>query len=151
MIVGEVALSVVLLAGAGLLVKSLTRLQSVNPGIDTRALSFRISLPLRYDTAEKVAGFFSDAISRLRSIPGASAAGATGRLALEGYSWTGDLFIDGRPVGQSPVMRISQPAWRFHIPIPPGSRQITLCATDAGDRSPYDLANWVDAGFVAGK
>ena len=98
LIVGEVALSVMLLAGAGLLVRSFVRLQAVDPGVDvSRTLSFRISLPNRYDSDEKSAAFFTDAIQRLRSVSGVEAAGATVRLALEGHSWTGDLFIAGRP------------------------------------------------------
>jgi predicted permease len=97
LIAGEVALSVVLLAGAGLLVKSFVRLLAVDPGVDVHALSFRISLPQRYDSDAKAAAFFSEAVARLRSIAGARAAGATVRLPLEGRSWTGDLFIDGRP------------------------------------------------------
>ncbi len=69
------------------------------PGIDlTGGLSFKISLPsLRYDDDPKAAAFFSAAVSRLREMPGVEAAGATARLALEGYTWTGDLFVDGRP------------------------------------------------------
>ena len=98
LIAAEVALSVVLLAGAGLLVRSLVRLQAVDPGIDPNgALTFRISLPDRYDDDGKVAGFFADALSRLRALPGVQAAGATARLALEGYAWTGDLFIETQP------------------------------------------------------
>ena len=98
LIVGEVALSVVLLAGAGLLLRSFVRLQGVDPGINAdRTLSFRITLPDRYDTELKSAAFFSDTVNRLRSISGVEAAGGTVRLALEGHSWTGDLFIEKKP------------------------------------------------------
>jgi putative ABC transport system permease protein len=98
LIVAEVALSVVLLAGAGLLLRSFVRLQGVDPGINAdRTLSFRITLPDRYDTEPKTAGFFSDTVNRLRAIPGVEAAGGTVRLALEGHSWTGDLFIEKKP------------------------------------------------------
>jgi putative ABC transport system permease protein len=97
LIVAEVALSVVLLVGAGLLIRSLLRLQSVDPGIDaTQALSFKVTIPDRYDD-EKAARYFSEAITRLAALPGVTAAGATGKLPLEGYSWTGDLFVEGRP------------------------------------------------------
>jgi len=58
------------------------------------------------------------------------------------------VFIDGREVAASPVMRILSPAWRFDVPIPPGSRTLHLIATDAGDGSREDLADWVHAGFV---
>lgn len=98
LIVFEVALSVVLLAGAGLLIRSFIRLQNVDPGIDSdRTLSFRITLPDRYDTDPEMAAFFEHAIARIRGIAGVEAAGATVRLALEGHSWTGDLFLETRP------------------------------------------------------
>lgn len=57
------------------------------------------------------------------------------------------VFLDGKLAAQSPAMRISQVPWRFDVPIPPGSRQIVLVCDDAGSRSPYDLGNWVEAGF----
>ena len=99
LIIAEVALSVVLLVGAGLLLRSFDRLTRVDPGIDrAHALSFRINVPSRrYDTDAKVASFFTEVVRRMRSIPGVRAAGASVRLALQGQSWTGDLFIDGRP------------------------------------------------------
>ena len=49
---------------------------------------------------------------------------------------------------ESPVMRISQVPWRFDIPIPAGTRQISLAVTDGGKDSPYNLADWVLTGFV---
>ena len=58
------------------------------------------------------------------------------------------VFIDGELAAESPVMRISQEPWRFDVKIPEGARQINLVATDADSRSPCDLANWAEAGFV---
>jgi hypothetical protein len=58
------------------------------------------------------------------------------------------VFIDGKEVAVSPVMRILSPAWRFDIPIPKGAKVLTLVAMDAGDGSREDLADWADAGFV---
>jgi len=58
------------------------------------------------------------------------------------------VFIDGKETGVSPVMRILSPAWRFDIPIPRGSKTLTLVAMDAGDGSREDLADWADAGFI---
>ena len=99
LIAAEVALSVVLLVGSGLLVRSFIQLRAVDPGIDeSGGLSCKISLSqLRYAEEEKAAAFFTEVVSRLRTIPGVAAAGATVRLALEGYTWTGDLFVDGQP------------------------------------------------------
>jgi hypothetical protein len=58
------------------------------------------------------------------------------------------VFIDGKLAAESPVMRISQVPWRFDVPILPGSRQIVLVCDDSGAHSPYNLGNWVSAGFV---
>jgi hypothetical protein len=58
------------------------------------------------------------------------------------------VFIDGREMAASPVMRVLSPAWRFDVPIPEGSRAIQLVAMDAGDGSREDFADWVRAGFV---
>jgi hypothetical protein len=61
------------------------------------------------------------------------------------------VFIDGREAASSPVMRIAEQPWRFDVPIPEGSRTISLVATDAGDGNREDLANWVDAGFIVSR
>jgi hypothetical protein len=58
------------------------------------------------------------------------------------------IFIDGKLAAESPVMRISQEAWRFNIEIPQGSRRINISCTDAGTRNIIDYGNWLDAGFV---
>ena len=58
------------------------------------------------------------------------------------------VFIDGRLMAESPVMRLGLEPWRFAVRIPEHSRVIDLAVTDAGSRSPLDLADWVDAGFV---
>lgn len=58
------------------------------------------------------------------------------------------VFIDGTLAAESPMMRISFEPWRFDVPIPPGSKRLSLAATDGGDGHYMDLANWADAGFV---
>ena len=58
------------------------------------------------------------------------------------------VYIDGNLASESPIMRLGQEPWRFDVKIPERSRLINLVVTDAGSRSPLDLANWVDAGFV---
>jgi nicotinamidase-related amidase len=57
------------------------------------------------------------------------------------------VYIDGTLASESPVMRLGQEPWRFEVKIPERSRLIDLVVTDAGSRSPLDLADWVDAGF----
>jgi nicotinamidase-related amidase len=58
------------------------------------------------------------------------------------------VYIDGNLASESPTMRLGQEPWRFDVKIPAQSRLINLVVTDSGSRSPLDLANWVDAGFV---
>ena len=61
------------------------------------------------------------------------------------------VFIDGKEAAASPVMRVQLPAWRFDVPIPAGSRFISLVAMDAGDGSREDFADWANAGFLVRK
>lgn len=58
------------------------------------------------------------------------------------------IFIDGKLAAESPRMRISEGPWRFDVPIPAGSKQISLATTDAGDGNREDAADWVNAGFI---
>ena len=70
----QVALALVLLIGAGLLMKSLSRLQSVEPGFDANnLLTMRVNLPQRkYDSDPKLLSFFKQAIEQIQAIPGSS-------------------------------------------------------------------------------
>ena len=99
LVVSEIALSFVLLAGAGLLVKSFVRLQHVNPGFETeRVLAVKLALPrARYDTPEKQAAFFSQALERVRSVPGVQMVGATNMLPLSGDNRTSSFEFEGQP------------------------------------------------------
>src|SRR5436305_6987318 len=71
-VVAQVALALVLLVGAGLLMKSLSRLESVDPGFDpNNLLTMRVNLPPRkYDSDPKRINFFKQAVDQIRAIPG---------------------------------------------------------------------------------
>jgi nicotinamidase-related amidase len=71
-----------------------------------------------------------------------------GRFVAMHSSVVFQLFIDGKEMAESPVMRISQEPWRFDVEIPTGSRRINLVCMDAGSRSLLDYGNWIDAGFI---
>lgn len=58
------------------------------------------------------------------------------------------VFIDGREVAASPVMKVLFPAWRFDVAIPEGAKLLTVVAQDAGDGSREDFADWANVGFV---
>ena len=72
----EVALSILLLVGAGLMARSIGALTRFDPGIDTDALSVRLRLPRSgyQDPAEREA-FFDEAIARVASVPGIASVG----------------------------------------------------------------------------
>ncbi len=76
LLVGQISLSVVLLIGATLLIKSFIRLHSVDPGFQSaNLLTAKISLPkARYDTNQKKAAFFRELVERLDSLPGVDSA-----------------------------------------------------------------------------
>jgi hypothetical protein len=61
------------------------------------------------------------------------------------------IFIDGKMMTESPIMRISFVPWRFDVKIPEGTSIISLCTIDAGDGNKGDFANWVNAGFILKK
>lgn len=58
------------------------------------------------------------------------------------------VFIDGKEMAASPVMRIAERPWRFDLEIPAGAKSISLITMDAGDGNQEDLANWVNCGFL---
>ena len=106
----QMALAIILLAGAGLLIRSFVRLASVELGFrPDRLLTFQIGLPrAKYNTAPRQAAFFDQLEERMRRIPGVSAAGGIETLFYgELPSAAGGLTIDGRPAEtayvQSPV------------------------------------------------
>ncbi len=104
-VVAQVALALVLLVGAGLLMKSLNRLQSVDPGFDPHnVLTMRVNLPTRkYDTDQKIANFFKQAVDQIRAIPGVESVGAINTLPFDGPHSGTRLSIEGqpkRPAGQ---------------------------------------------------
>lgn len=99
--VAQIALSLLLLAGAGLMVSSLQALQRVDLGFDARNLfSGRVSLPPTvYDKEEKQATFYSALEQRLRGIPGVSNAALADGLPFSNNGGFSSFVIKGRPVG----------------------------------------------------
>ena len=115
-VVTQVALALVLLVGAGLLVRSLNRLQSVDPGFNSEnLLTVRVTLPFgKYDTDQKRVDFFQQAMTQMRALPGVESVGAINTAPFTGlYSGT-SVEIAGAPA------------------LPPGQELKTgVCVTDA--------------------
>ncbi|PYI47950.1 MAG: ABC transporter permease [Verrucomicrobia bacterium] len=99
LVIAEVALALVLLSGAGLLIKSFARLQNVNPGFNPRnALTFEVSLPkIQYPDDASVVRFNNEAQRRVAALPGVQAAGFSTILPLAGTNSDWSFAIEGRP------------------------------------------------------
>jgi putative ABC transport system permease protein len=97
LIVCEVALSVVLLMGAGVMIRSLLALRNVDAGFDPRnVLTLEVSLPeTRYKTPEQMTAFFDRALERLRRLPGVQDAATIDDLPLAGGSQQ-PIVVDGK-------------------------------------------------------
>jgi predicted permease len=99
-VVSEVALSLVLLIGAGLMVRSLWELRSVQPGFDPNNV-VTMSIPLsanRFPSPSGQINFFQDVLQRVRALPGVDSAGMIDSLPLGGGGSHQPFSIEGRPV-----------------------------------------------------
>jgi putative ABC transport system permease protein len=98
LMLAQIALSAILLVGAGLMVKSLMRLNGVSLGFDPQnVVAMRITLPeKRYATADARLQFFEELERRLSSVAGVDAIGYTNNLPLRG-GWGSGFTIDGAP------------------------------------------------------
>ncbi len=110
LVVTEIALSLVLLVGAGLMIQSFMRLRHVNIGLDaTHVLTASVILPsAKYRADEQRATFFKQLVERMRNVPGVEAASATSTLPLNGDTWGRSLTVEGFPVlsvGQAPMIQ----------------------------------------------
>jgi putative ABC transport system permease protein len=99
LVVVEVGLALVLLVGAGLMVRSFLRLQSVNPGFDaSNLLTMRLMLPQsKYPEDSRKVEFFRRATERLRALPGVRSASAVSALPFADIGSATSFTVEGRP------------------------------------------------------
>ena len=97
LVVAEVALALVLLIGAGLMMRSFTKLQQTNIGIDpSSTLTFRVGLPeAQFPHQETAALFFEELIPKLANLPGVESAGATTSLPAAGNIGVTAFVLEG--------------------------------------------------------
>lgn len=98
-VVAEIALSLVLLAGAGLMLRSFSRLTSLNPGFNSaNVLIARVNLPsTSYKTDAQYMNFFQQLLERVRALPGVRSATITNSMPLTGMTPGTDYTIVGQP------------------------------------------------------
>ncbi len=99
LVASEIALSVVLLAGAGLLLRSLHRLQSVDPGFQTeRLLTFDLTLAMNpYRDIPRRTAFFEAVLGRVGTLPGVTSVAATSELPFDAGRVPQNFVVEGEP------------------------------------------------------
>ena len=110
MVIAQVALSMVLLVGSGLLIRSFVRLQTVNLGFDpARILTMRIALPpTKYATPQQQIAFYDRVLKAVQTLPGVQAASISSALPLN-PSRQSPMLPEGQPMvpfGQRPILNI---------------------------------------------
>ena len=125
LVAGELALGLVLLAGTGLLLKSLARIGDVNPGFQPHGvMTAGVALPdSQYNAPEKQFAFFRSVLDRLSHAPGVTEAGAGYGLPFSGANGSASFGIEGRPVapgdpGPHGNIRIVTPGYFTALGIP---------------------------------
>src|SRR5262249_6494963 len=112
LVVSEVALTMVLLIGAGLLIRSFYLLQLVDPGFSAVILlTVHVTLPQKkYPLQSQQVSFFQQLLQNLRSLPGVESVGMATGLPLGNNGWQSGFWIDGRPrppQGQEPLTEVA--------------------------------------------
>ena len=110
LVVSQVALSMILLVGSGLLIRSFIQLQTSSPGFDPKnVLTLGIALPpARYSTPQQMIAFYDQAIQQLRTLPGVEAVAISSALPVNPSRFS-PVLIEGQPavpIGQRPVVNI---------------------------------------------
>ncbi|HZP62437.1 MAG TPA: ABC transporter permease [Terriglobales bacterium] len=126
LVVSEVALSLVLLIGAGLFIRSLSRLHSVDPGFDAHnVLTIYVAVPdKKLPTPAQEASFFDQILQRVRALPGVDSASVIDNLPLDGGGSHQPIAIEGRPnlpMAEQPEVDVRLASTQYlrvmHIPV----------------------------------
>jgi putative ABC transport system permease protein len=147
LVVCEIALALVLLIGAGLMIKSFGRLLGVDPGFDPEnVLTMQVSLPPSgYADPKAKLSFYAQLLERVKSLPGIESASITSALPLSGPTFGGPFSIEGRPLdlsGKPPHadVRTTAPGY-FHVLKTPLIRGRDFGAEDTDNSVPVVIIN----------
>jgi putative ABC transport system permease protein len=104
--VAEVAAALMLLVGAGLLIRSFMRLQRVDTGLrPENVLTMKITLPeAKYKTKESAVAFHDQVLERVSALPGVETAGLINILPIQQYGWNGNPRVEGIPQSDPPLL-----------------------------------------------
>ncbi|HEY4217865.1 MAG TPA: ABC transporter permease [Gemmatimonadaceae bacterium] len=125
LVISEFALAVVLLVGAGLMIRTFEALRNVDPGFDPRNVVTMMVSTAGTTEADSTArqAFFSAAIERVRALPGVETASYINHLPIAGDEWGFSFFVEGRPRPKpgdvpSAVYRVVYPGYFRTMRIP---------------------------------
>jgi predicted permease len=123
LVVAQVTLSLLLLVGAGLFIRSLKNLKDLDPGFKTRNLvTFSIDAPLNGYKAERSREIYRQIHAALNALPGVESASLAVMPVMEGYEWdssvTVDTFTGKRPDGLDPHMNFVSPGYFKTMDVP---------------------------------
>src|SRR5437868_2843169 len=108
LVVVEVGAAVVLLIGAGLMIRSILRIREVEPGLKPQnLLTAKISLPReKYSDAESAIRFYGQLLERVNTLPGIESAGVVSHLPIEEMGYNGNISVEGKtyPPNESPLV-----------------------------------------------
>ena len=108
LVVVEVAAAVVLLIGAGLMIRSILRIREVEPGLRPQnLLTAKVSLPReKYEDAESTIRFYQQVLERVSNLPGVESVGLTSHLPIEEQGYNGNITVEGKtyPPNESPLV-----------------------------------------------
>jgi putative ABC transport system permease protein len=118
LVVLEVGLSLILLVGSGLLVKSFARLMNVDPGFNSsRLLTFNVGLPPSSSPSQQDE-FYHEVVEHLQALPGVESAGAVSRLPLAGGNSDRSFQLPGSTESYEADIRVSTPSYFSTMGIP---------------------------------
>jgi putative ABC transport system permease protein len=145
LVVAEVAVALVLLAGSGLMVRSLAKLLATDTGVDaSNVLTFRLTLPPGLIGRDSMPGFYSEILDRVRAVPGVTDAALDSCAPLGGYCARTPLLRDGTPGNylESSMIGVEfvTPSW-FSVMRVPLRRGRMFTAADRADAPHVVLLN----------
>ena len=143
LVVGQVALSVVMLVGAGLLVRTVANLKSIDPGFETKhLLHFSVSPTLAGYPEEKLPALYDELLRRLGALPGVTAVSYANAILLDGSLWSSEVHLQGMQEDtrvQTNMLGVGPDYFAtMHIPIVSGR---TVSANDMGSSPAVAVVN----------
>ncbi len=143
LVVAQVALALVLLVGAGLMIRTFTALRHVNPGFvrPGEVLTVRLSIPeALVPEADRVLQMDRNILDRLRAIPGVESVGVTSSVTMDGWDSNDPVFVEDHPGEEGKLPPIRRFKWigegYFETMGNPLLAGRTLTWTDAATRAP---------------